>query len=172
MMLKIFDVVPSWLWCCACGVLLVGLSLTSHRLDAERLAHQTTKTDHAIQVAAAESERLALSEQYRAAEQSLQATINQTRKDADAKITTARATADGLRERLRKYTTTSYGLMPPAGGLAGTGQAPGINHSTVVLGTLGAEDVSEAERAEVIRLDLLACYASYDAARAAPITKP
>lgn len=140
-------------------------AVTHARLAQERLAHQSTKADHALQVVAAQSELLALGEKYRTAEQNLQTVINQTRKDTDAKVTTARAAADDLRERLRKYAAApAPNPVPPPTGLAGTDQAPGISDQHVVLGALGAEDVSEAERAEVIRLHLLACYASYDAA--------
>ena len=147
--------------------LLGALWYTHSNLQDERLAHAATKAEHALQMAEEQAARLGLSEGFRAAEQALQAQINTTRKDANEKIAAARATADDLRSRLRKLTKTPYSLVPPPSGLAGDSAAAGIGDGSVVLGTLGEEDVSEAERAEVIRLELLACYASYDAARAA-----
>lgn len=154
--------------------LLGALWYTHSNLQDERLAHAATKAEHALQLAEEQAARLAQAaahleqaEKARQKEQALQAQIDINRKDANAKITAARATADDLRSRLRKPTKTPYSRAPAPSGLAGDSAAAGISHGAVVLGTLGEEDVSEAERAEVIRVELLACYASYDAARAA-----
>lgn len=45
-------------------------------------------------------------------------------------------------------------------------QVATVGDGPVVLGSLGVEDVEEAERADKLRVGLLACYAQYDAAGA------
>lgn len=167
--MKLFDFVPSWLWAAVVAGLLAMFLITNARLSAEQLAHQTTKLTHAEQQNRLQAQLRELGEQYRVTEQKLLADITTTRKETDEKVSAARATAADLRNRLRDIAArpVAGGLMPPPGGLAAFA-APALGgDEAVVLGTLGEADVSEAERAEVIRLDLLACYAAYDAAREA-----
>lgn len=149
------------------AMLAAALVLTNCATATQRDAARADIAELRTAEAKAQSQLRELSERYRAAEHKLLADISTTRKDADEKVSAARATAADLRSRMRDIANrpTAGGLVPPPGGLAAFATPAGGADGPVVLGTLGEADVSEAERADVIRLELLACYANYDAAR-------
>ena len=69
--MKLFDFVPSWLWAAVVAGLVTTNLIGNARLSSERLAHQTTKTAHAGQVAAAEKSRADEEAKRRQTEQDL-----------------------------------------------------------------------------------------------------
>ena len=149
-MIKIFDMVPGWLWCCACGVLLVGLGLTSHRLDAERLAHQTTLTQQAEQRAQAEA-------RAREAESTHAQTIEAITQKAAHDRKTLAADVARLTRSLRDRPERPAGLPESAtSAVACTGA--GLYRAD------GEFLAGEAARANETRLQLADCKARYDAA--------
>lgn len=70
-LLKALDVLPGWLWALLCAGAISSLAVTGYQLKAERQAHQSTKSIHAAQVAAAERAAREQSEKNRATEQEL-----------------------------------------------------------------------------------------------------
>ena len=56
-MMKLFDIVPGWLWAAVVAGLIASNLIAGVRLSSERLAHQTTKAAYAEQVAAAQKAR-------------------------------------------------------------------------------------------------------------------
>lgn len=59
-MTRLFSILPGWLWALIVAGLLASQIITSARLSAERLAHQTSKTEYAERVASAERDRAEL----------------------------------------------------------------------------------------------------------------
>lgn len=110
-----------------------------------------------------------LEAQFRATEQRLQAQAAQARRERDAQVAAARLAADSLRDRLRVYTDApiaagDYSLTASAA--AARPFAPGSVGALIrdqASGTAGRL-IDEAERADTIRLELMRCYAVYDAA--------
>jgi len=56
-MLALLNLVPAWLWAALLAGSVASSCVTHVRLDRERLAHQSSKTQFAQQVAAAEKQR-------------------------------------------------------------------------------------------------------------------
>lgn len=112
-----FDVLPGWVWAMAFAAMTATVAVTAAQLNAERLAHQTTKTQYAQAVADAERAARELSEKYRAKEQELRnaeenhaqevATLHQVR-DAD------RSRAAAVDRRLRDAARATADLAAEA----------------------------------------------------------
>lgn len=102
----------------------------------------------------------------RETEQTLGQSAGETRKQTNDQISLTRVQHDALLERVRVAEARARSRVPSGGPtpVASNGQAAPGSHRPELLGSLGAEDVSEAKRAEDIRLTLLGCYRQYDAA--------
>jgi F0F1-type ATP synthase membrane subunit b/b' len=91
----------------------------------------------------------------------LQAKVEQSKKDKDEKIQDVNARAESLSDKLYESTfgqsTTDY-----LGDSQDT-EATLRRFRTELLGEIGDDLISEAKRAEVIRLELLSCYDQYEA---------
>ena len=177
-MLKLLNLVPKWVWV----ALVAALSATSCKLkvDKDGLSIEIEKARTAMAVMEADfaaarvqaAERFAeVVDEYRAKERALQAQAEAIRRESDAQVAVARRSADALRERLRVAARvdtpdTAAGSARPAQAARPEPFAPGT------VGALLRDEapdaarllVDEAERADAIRIDLLACYARYDAA--------
>ena len=102
-------------------------------------------------------------------EQALQMAANQARKDRDAQVAAARRTAADLRERLRVATEARASDGTSDSDTGGAAFAPGS------LGAILSESapdavrrlIDEAERADVIRMELIQMYRLHEDARAA-----
>jgi len=94
-LLKALDVLPGWLWMLLCAGAISSAAVTGYQLKSERLAHQTTKSIYAAQVAAAERAAREQSEKNRATEQELR-----DAQEAHAKeVATLHVDLDGARRR-------------------------------------------------------------------------
>jgi len=108
--------------------------------------------------------------QIRKTENALQLSALQTREQVDAAARATAADRTALLERVRLAELRAKRLLTAvssATAAAGDTEAGLIDHSTEVLATIGAADVDEASRADLIRAALLGCYRDYDSARAA-----
>lgn len=122
--------------------------------DKERLAAQ---------------EQLALAVQNnRQAEQHMQAVADQERLKTNEQINAASHHADSLVVRVRnaEAAAATARLVSSSTQTTCVGQTASGGIGAELLGSLGSEDVREAERADKIRIALRTCYAQYDAARA------
>lgn len=157
-----------WVWV----ALVAALSFTAIKikldLDATRATLSQEKAKYSRARAEAAEALARVSEQYRQQEQALQAAAHQARRERDAQIAASRVVADSLRERLRIYTeppAADYSLAPTAASLR-----PFATGSFGALIRDEAPDaarvlIDEADRAEVIRLELIRMYRLYDEAR-------
>ncbi len=177
-MTAILSLVPRWVW----AALVAALAATSCKLTIDlgsvKLELEKAKVAMAEQEAAYESARANAAETLAAAQararQAEQDTIKVAatiREESNAQILAANAVADSLRERVRNaraeaFTRTySAAVMPRSTTVAAAPETPVVSDEPVVLGTIGEQDVDEAERAETIRVELLGCYRQYDEAR-------
>lgn len=173
-MLKILDWIPSWLWALVVSGLIASNLIGNARLSSERLAHQTTKTAHAEQVAAAEKSRADEEAKRRQTETELlnaqaehAAKIEALQRDTARARTAAVAAADSLRsataaaaERARAQCADST-----ASGLRETADPIGL--LAIVLGRIDDRATELAEAADAARIAGRACEREYDAAREA-----
>lgn len=72
---KLFDIVPGWAWALIVAGLAASNFVTGSRLYAEKLAHQTAKTEYAQRVADAERQRADAESRNRQTEKELQDAI-------------------------------------------------------------------------------------------------
>jgi hypothetical protein len=164
-MIKIFDIVPGWVYAAALACLLVDTGVSRYQLSTERLAHQTTLTQHAEQRAQAEA-------RARKTEQELQDA--QTRNEAEtARLQTerdrARADAGRAADRLRNAATALARTCEGAN-TADVG-APTGDPIAVLADVLGRADKRAGELADIADARYIAgraCERAYDAL----ITKP
>ena len=149
-MIKLFDVVPGWVYASAVAALLVATGVSRYQLAGERLAHQTTLTQHAEQRAQAEA-RARVAESAHA--QNIEAI---TQKAAHDRKTLA-ADVARLTRSLRDRPERPAGLPESApSAVACTGA--GLYRAD------GEFLIGEAARADETRLQLAECRARYDAA--------
>lgn len=154
-------------------VSLLGTLFVTLQLQKERAAHIETRMV-AAEREAMYAEQVSLSEQAYAAavwqaretEQELRAAATQLEEKKDAEIRSANARADNLFRRLRASEAARSANTPAPSEPAPAPPAPAFEP-----GSFGAEFpgpsgdlVSEALRAEAIKLSLLQCYDLYDRA--------
>ena len=176
-MLALFNAIPKWFWTGLAAVLATtsctlkyskdGLELELSRV---KIAAAERQAFYAAQIADAEQALLNAQTQVLTAEREIVVAQMAIEERKNEEVRAAVAIADDLRRRLRVAQAAAARPVAAATATASADTTPreitaGSNRP-VVLGTLGEEDVSEALRAETIRAGLLACYASYDAARA------
>jgi septal ring factor EnvC (AmiA/AmiB activator) len=167
---------PGWIWALICaglmavnGVQMVRVSLAhgqvntvKQQLAEERASFEKLKAEAAAQRARDESAA-------RKREQTLQAAADKLRSQKDAEIQSLRADVRSLRDRLQQLperpadaTDTADRPAPEA---AGAREAPSGYAGSVIYRDTGEALVSEAERADTIRLALIQCYSLWDQAR-------
>lgn len=174
-MFALLDLVPRW----ALAGLLAVFMATSIKLglDASRAERElaTARMEAAEAAAFYDAQRAGaatalaqLGEQYRAQEADLNALAETNRRLTDESIASARAAAAGIRERLRN--------AAPLPQVSLAGDVPGATRLAAPASygpdTLGAQLreqagplVDEAERADVLRAQLMQCRTLYEAAR-------
>ena len=158
-------------------LLLAGLVLiqTGRLHTAERAASQAM-LELANGQAAWANERTNAAEALAAAttraretEQQLTAQAEKAEHEKQTQIAAVSARADDLRKRLRnaEANAATARLVSAATKSPGAPEATGVDNWPVIFGPLGEQLVSEAERADRIRLQLASCEASYERARVA-----
>lgn len=111
----------------------------------------------------------------RKADQTIAAAVADERKKADETQAALARQRDDFARRLREYTAHSTRTdLPRTTAPAQAADAATGPDRTIVPRTTGDDLVDEAYRADLIRVELQACYASYEAARSAieTLSKP
>ena len=152
---------------------LVALSLAivqTWRLHGAELAKAeavvalaTERREAAVQLAQEQA-------QVRKTENNLQASAATTREQIHEATQAISSERDAILERVRSAEARQRKLLAAvssATSVASIAEAGPQGHGTEVLATIGAADVDEASRADLIRAALLGCYRDYDSARAA-----
>jgi hypothetical protein len=153
-------------------VLLVLLGLQTWRLQEAQVDLAQLEAAWAKERTAAAAQRAAKQDATRTVEQGLTQSAHKTRRTTNAQVRTLAAQRSRLLERLRLAEANAT-VAVPAGDVPGPADAPADRQAPAgsagagLPAPLGAEDVREAERADVIRLHLVACYRDYDRAAAA-----
>ena len=105
----------------------------------------------------------------RETEQQLAAQAEKAEHEKQTQIAAVSARADDLRKRLRnaEASAATARLMSGLAQPSATGEVARVCHGSELSGQFGEQLVSEAERADKIRLQLASCEASYERARVA-----
>ena len=158
------------------ALLSVALVSTGFLLVKEKLSHATTTSTLEKERAGWQGERAIAAEalaqataKNRETEQQLTAQAEKAEHEKQTQIAAVSARADDLRRRLRnaEASAATARLVSKATTGASAPEAAGVDHFPVIFGPLGEHLVSEAERADRIRLQLASCEASYERARVA-----
>ena len=155
-------------------VLALALAWQTYRLHGAEMSALRASNDLANGQAAWAGERAIASEKLaqataknRETEQQLTAQAEKAEHEKQTQIAAVSARADDLRRRLRnaEANAATARLLPGAGADSGATEAAGVGDWAVIPGSLGYDLVSEAERADTVRLQLASCEASYERAR-------
>ena len=169
-MTALLSLIPRWVY----AALIAMLAATSckFKLDKDGLTLEVEK--HKVAAAQLEaSQQAALAQataKARDTEQALVAKVETIQEEKDAQITALARQRDDLRKRLRTATASAgTGSVEVS---AATSRSPSAeiakrNDGTELLGALGYDLVTEAYRADTIRLQLQACERQYEEVRAA-----
>lgn len=165
----IFGLVPNWVWAALAATLAatsckltVDLGAVKLELEKTRVVYEQERAHQATVLAQAQ-------QRARQAEQTLTESTVTIREETHAQVLASAAAADDLRRRLRvaAANAATAALLPRATAVA-TYQPPGPVQAGAVLPAGAGDDlVSLALRADELRVELQACYRTYDAARAA-----
>lgn len=168
-MTAIFALIPRWVYAALVATLAatsckltVDLGAVKLELEKAKVAYEQERAEAAIKLAQEQ-------QRYREADQAIQKTATAIREETHAQILAANAVADDLRRRLRvaSANAATAALVSSATQVAATEQAGAGSDKPLVPAPIGEQDVDEAERADLIRVELLGCYRQYDAARSA-----
>jgi hypothetical protein len=153
----------------AAAGLAVLLGLQTWRLHTAQLETATAVTTLATERANASAATAKATTEVRSTEVGLQAGAPETRKETNDQVRSLAAQRDALLRRLRiaEDNLATARLVSSTTAAASDRQAPAGSDAAGIPGPIGEEDVAEAERADVIRLHLAACYAQYDRAQEA-----
>lgn len=167
MMTALFALIPRWVY----AALIAMLAATSCKFkwDKDGLALEVEK--HKVAAAQLEaSQQAALAQataKARDTEQALVAKVETIQEESNAQITALAAQRDDLRRRLRQQqaNAATARLLPSPASLATVAEAAAGSDRTELSGPAGYDLVSEAYRADTIRLQLATCERQYEAAR-------
>ena len=168
-MTALFALIPRWVY----AALIAMLAATSckFKLDKDGLTLEVEK--HKVAAAQLEaSQQAALAQataKARDTEQALVAKVETIQEESNAQITALARQRDDLRQRLRAAATatvTARSLSGPAS-VAAAAETPAGGDRAEFSGPAGYDLVSEAYRADTIRLQLATCERQYEAAREA-----
>ncbi len=158
------------------ALLSVALVSTGFLLVKEKLSHATTTSTLEKERAGWQGERAIAAEalvqataKNRETEQQLTAQAEKAEHEKQTQIAAVSARADDLRKRLRnaEASAATARLVSKASAVASTSEVAAVCHGSELSGSFGEQLVSEAERADRIRLQLASCEASYERARGA-----
>lgn len=166
-MTALFALIPRWVY----AALIAMLAATSCKFkwDKDGLALEVEK--HKVAAAQLEAQQQAALAQATAkardTEQALVAKVETIQEESNAQLTALAAQRDDLRRRLRAAATatvTARGLPAPAY-TAAIAKTPAGSDRPEFSGQAGFDLVSEAYRADQIRIQLATCERQYEAAR-------
>lgn len=132
------------------------------RLETITAAHANERANQAAQVAV-------LTVQHRETEQALTAQAENIQEQTHAQISSLAGQRDDLARRLRAQSASAATarLVSATAHTPGHAAPAGGDYGAVLSEQAGDDLVSEAYRADTIRISLAACYRQYDAARTA-----
>ena len=168
-MTALLSLIPRWVY----AALIAMLAATSckFKLDKDGLTLEVEK--HKVAAAQLEAQQQAALAQSTAkardTEQALVAKVETIQEESNAQITALARQRDDLRQRLRAAATaaiTARSLSGPASVATIAAPAAGSDRPEFSY-ELGDRLISEAERADQIRLQLATCERQYEAAREA-----
>lgn len=168
-MTALFALIPRWVY----AALIAMLAATSckFKLDKDGLSLEVEK--HKVAAAQLEAQQQAALAQATAkardTEQALVAKVETIQEESNAQLTALARQRDDLRQRLRAAATatvTARSLSGPAS-IAAVAEAAAGSDRPEFSGSLGFDLVSEAYRADQIRIQLATCERQYEAAREA-----
>lgn len=168
-MTALLALIPRWVY--AALVAMLAATSCKFKWDANGLALEIEK--HKVAAAQLEAQQQAALAQATAkardTEQALVAKVETIQEESNAQITALARQRDDLRQRLRAAATATRAAdsVPASAITAATAQATAGGDSAELSGPLGFDLVSEAYRADQVRLQLASCEAQYDAARSA-----
>ena len=168
-MTAILSLVPRWVY--AALVAMLAATSCKFKWDANGLALEIEK--HKVAAAQLEaSQQAALAQataKARDTERALVAQVETIQEESNAQITALARQRDDLRQRLRAAATaavTARSLSGPAS-VAAAAETPAGGDRAEFSGPAGYDLVSEAYRADQVRLQLATCERQYEAAREA-----
>ncbi len=162
-LMKIFDVLPGWVYGLIIATLLTisGVQLIHVAALKAELAQSKSEFDRMTSEyigKALESERVA-----RDKEQQLRGFTDKLREQTDAQINSLTADVTALRKRLSYLPTRPAG--DPGSANASFGQAAKGCAGPILYRDTAEALADEAQRADVIRINLGACYDAWDRAK-------
>lgn len=168
-MTALLSLIPRWVY----AALIAMLAATSCKFkwDKDGLALEVEK--HKVAAAQLEaSQQAALAQanaKARDTEQALVAKVETIQEESNAQITALAAQRDDLRRRLRheQANAATARLVSGASTVAAAAEAAAGSDRPELSGPAGFDAVSEAYRADTIRLQLATCERQYEAAREA-----
>lgn len=159
----LLNLVPSWVYAIVIAALLalgagqaVHIAALKGSVATERAAHEKTKAEYTAKALAAEHDA-------REREQDLRSYVEKLKEQKDAQIDSLSADVRDLRKRLSYLPARPAG--DPGAENAGFGQAPSGCPGPILYRDTAEALADEAERADVIRFSLKACYAAWDHAK-------
>ena len=166
-MTALFALIPRWVY--AALVAMLAATSCKFKWDKDGLALEVEK--HKVAAAQLEAQQQAALAQATAkardTEQALVAKVETIQEESNAQITALARQRDDLRQRLRAAATatvTARSLSGPAS-VAAAAETPAGGDRAEFSGPAGYDLVSEAYRADTIRLQLATCERQYEAAR-------
>lgn len=166
-MTALLALIPRWVY----AALIAMLAATSckFKLDKDGLTLEVEK--HKVAAAQLEATQQAALAQATAkardTERALVAQVETIQEESHAQLTALAAQRDDLRRRLRQQqaNAATARLLPSPASLAAAAEAAAGSDRAELSGPLGFDAVSEAYRADQIRLQLATCERQYEAAR-------
>ena len=166
-MTALLSLIPRWVY----AALIAMLAATSckFKLDKDGLTLEVEK--HKVAAAQLEaSQQAALAQataKARDTEQALVAKVETIQEESHAQITALARQRDALRQRLRheQANAATARIVSGAAAVAAVAEAAAGSDLTEFSYELGDRLISEAERADQIRLQLATCERQYEAAR-------
>lgn len=168
-MTKLLALIPSWAY--AAMIAMLAATSCKFKWDKDGLALEVEK--HKVAAAQLEAQQQAALAQATAkardTEQALVAKVETIQEESNAQITALARQRDDLRQRLRheQANAATARLVSSAATVATTAEAAAGSDSPELSGPAGYDLVSEAYRADQIRLQLATCERQYEAAREA-----
>lgn len=159
-MIKLFDVVPGWVYAAAVAGLLVATGVSRWQLNTEQLAHQATRTQHAEQRAQAEARARKTEQELQDAQARNETETARLQAERDRARADAGRAADRLRNAANALASTCKGADA-----SDVGAATG-DHIGVLADVLGRADKRAGELADIADARYIAgraCERAYDA---------
>ena len=154
------------------AALILGalLGVQTWRLHSAQISLAQAQSAIALERQQSSDAAARLQAQIRLTEQSLNESATLARKQTDEQLQVFSLERDALVRRVRlaeARAAAALNRVPDTSTAPSIGSAPPGDSRAELLATIGEQDVVEAERADIIRIHLVACYNQYAEAREA-----